>query len=188
MKIFELLNCKNKFKMLIFTALPFWFFSVLYYFSNIRTIFFKTAIFIFIISVILLSKFLLFLINKYLNHKIIKFILYLFSFSISCLLILTLLFLFINPVKNTIYTSPDGKNKIIVLTSYIFDQIYDIEAKPAINNFLYRNNNSSLMSIRHEGTGTPPVCVKWSDNSKTAYVNTCKPSNPEYDTEIIINF
>lgn len=52
MKIFELLNCKNKFKMLIFTALPFWFFSFLYYFSNIRTIFFKTAIFIFIISVI----------------------------------------------------------------------------------------------------------------------------------------
>ena len=99
-----------------------------------------------------------------------------------------LLFLFINPVKNTIYTSPDGKNKIIVLTSYIFDQIYDIEAKPAINNFLYRDNNTSLMSIRYEDTGTPPVCVKWADNSKTAYVYTCKSSSPEYDTEIIINF
>ncbi len=188
MKFFELWICKNKFKILIFTALPFWFFSFLYYFSCIRTTFFKTVIFIFIISVILLSKFLLLLINKYLNYKIIKFIIYLFSFSISGILILIFLYLFINPVKNTIYTSPDGKNKIIVLTSYIFDQIYDIEVKPAINNFLYKNNNTSLMSIRHGGAGTPPVCIEWTNNSKTASVKTCEPSNPEYDTEIIINF
>ena len=188
MKFFDSWICKNKFEKLIIAALPFWFFSFLYFFSNIRTTFFKTVIFIFIISVLLLSKFLLFLINKYLNYKAIKFIIYLFTFFTSGVLILAFLYLFINPVKNTIYTSPNGKNKIIVLTSYIFDQIYDIEAKPAINNFLYKDNSSSLMSIRYEGIGTPPVCIKWTNNSKTASVRACEPSNPEYDTEIIINF
>ena len=143
MKFFDSWICKNKFEKLIIAALPFWFFSFLYFFSNIRTTFFTSGV-----------------------------------------LILAFLYLFINPVKNTIYTSPDGKNKIIVLTSYIFDQIYDIEAKPAINNFLYKDNSSSLISIR----GTPPVCIKWTNNSKTASVRACEPSNPEYDTEIIIIF
>ena len=116
----------------------------------------------------------------------VKIIIYLYTLLVSGLLILIFSYSFINPVKTTVYKSPDGKNKLIILTRYVFDQIYDIEAKPAVNDFIYKNNNDSKISIRYEGKDTPPVCIKWLNN-KTALIRTCSSPNPEYDAEITIN-